>query len=272
VSGSVYQWWVFVHLVGVFGFLIAHGVSVSLSFRLRKERDPQRVSSLIQLSGSSIRAFYASMFVLLLGGVVAGFLGNWWHLSQFWLWGAVVILVVTSLGMSAMARPYYRRVGLVARAMAGGSTAVTEDQFDAILRSRRPYSIAAMGFVALGAILYLMLFKPTFGTTAPAPGGGQGVSTALHVTAKGIAFDTQTLRAPDGKAFTIVFDNQDSEVHNVAVYANESATKVLFRGGLFNGPKTMTYHVKALPAGTYFFRCDAHPQKMTGTFEVGGTG
>jgi plastocyanin len=270
----VYQWWVFVHLVGVFGFLIAHGVSVSVTFRLRKERDPHRVSSLIQLSGSSIRGFYASMFVLLLGGVVAGFLGDWWHLSQIWLWGAVVILVVTSLGMSAMARPYYRRVGLVARAMAGGSTAVTEEQFDSILRSRRPYSIATMGFVALAAILYLMLFKPTysFRTTPARPPGVPSASTTLHVTAKGIAFDTDRLTAPAGKAFTIVFDNQDSEVHNVAVYTNSSAAKVLFRGGLFNGPKTMTYHVKPLPAGTYFFRCDVHPEKMTGTFEVGGTG
>src|ERR1700693_3134549 len=139
----MYRWWVFVHLVGVFGFLVAHGVSVSVTFRLRKERDPRRAGELQELSGSSIRAFYASMGVLLVGGVVAGFLGHLW--SQGWIWAALGVLVLTSLAMVFMARPFYRRVGFVARAMAGGSTAVSPQQFDAILRSRRPWSIAAIG-------------------------------------------------------------------------------------------------------------------------------
>src|SRR6266568_5118009 len=30
-----YRWWVFIHLAGVFGFLLAHGASVSALFRLR---------------------------------------------------------------------------------------------------------------------------------------------------------------------------------------------------------------------------------------------
>src|SRR5947209_1968551 len=55
---SVYNAWVFIHLAGVFGFLLAHGVSVSVLFRLQKERNPERVNDLIALSGSSIRMFY----------------------------------------------------------------------------------------------------------------------------------------------------------------------------------------------------------------------
>ena len=49
--------------------------------------------------------------------------------------------------MYAMARPYYRRVGFVARAMAEGSQAVTAEQFDEILRSPRPVSVAAIGMI-----------------------------------------------------------------------------------------------------------------------------
>jgi plastocyanin len=266
----VYQWWVFVHLVGVFGFLIAHGVSIAITFRLRKERDPRRVSDLLQLSGSTIRVFYASLFVLLLGGVTAGFLQDWW--SQGWIWAALGVLIVASLTMLLMARPYYRRVGLVARAMAGGSSAVTPEQFDRVLQSSRPVWIMAIGLGALALILYLMVLKPTFGFgTAPAPtpvetrsGGGP----TLQISSKDLAFDTNKLSVHGGAPFSIVFDNQDRGIpHNVAIYTDSSAATPLFVGGRVDGRKTATYRVRALPGGAYFFRCDFHHQ-MNGIFIV----
>ena len=93
--------------------------------------------------------------------------------------------------------------------------------------------------------------------------------TSLVVTAKGVHFDKSCLAAPAGKPFTITFTNTDSGVpHNVAVYTNSSGTTNLFRGSIVTGPKTATYHVPALKAGTYYFRCDVHPQAMNGTFVV----
>jgi plastocyanin len=260
----VYQWWVIVHLVGVFGFLIAHGVSIAITFRLRKERDPRRVADLLELSGSTIRVFYVSLFVLLLGGVIAGFLQDWW--SQGWIWAALLVLILASLSMFFMARPYYRRVGLVARAKAEGETAVTDEQLDQVLRSSPSTWVMAIGAVALAVILYLMLFKPTFGfsnTPAAAPPG------AVVITAHQLAFNQKTVDAPAGKAFDIQFDNQATGIpHNVSVYTDSSAKTALFTGPIVTGPKTVTYHVKALDPGSYFFRCDVHPTQMTGTLVV----
>ncbi len=259
----MYQWWVFVHLVGVFGFLLSHGVSVMVTFRLRKERDPGRITHLLEVSGTSIKGFYWSLAVLLVGGVVAGFLGHWW--GQGWIWAAIATLVIVSLAMYAMARPYYRRVGLVARAMAGGSQAVTDAQLDQILRGSRPNTVAAIGMVGLGFILYLMLFKPTFGfgSTTAATGPNQ-----VKVVAKGIAFTTKTIAAPASQPFDLIFDNQDGGVpHNVAIYTDSSAATPLFVGTIVTGPRVTTYHVPALQPGTYFFRCDVHHQ-MTGTVTV----
>jgi uncharacterized membrane protein len=153
-----YQWWVFLHIVGVFGFLLAHGVSVGVAFRLRRERDPHRINALLELSGSSIVLFNVSSIVLLIAGVVAGFLGHWW--GQGWIWTALGILLATSVAMSVLARPFYKRIRLVAEALASGSQAVTEEQFAAVLRSPRPLVIAGVGFAALLVILWLMMFKP----------------------------------------------------------------------------------------------------------------
>lgn len=115
---------------------------------------------------------------------------------------------------------------------------------------------------------------PVAATQAGGGGGGSGGAcapsgTTVTVSAKSLAFDASCLAAPAGQAFTISFDNKDSGVpHNVAIFTNSSATKALFTGAVITGPKTVTYHVPALQAGTYYFRCNVHPTTMHGTFVV----
>jgi plastocyanin len=267
----VYQWWVLVHLVGVFAFLASHGVSMMITFRLQKERDPHHVASLLRLSSSTISVFYVSLGVLLAGGVVAAFLGNLW--SYGWIWGALVILIVVSLAMYGMARPYYRRVRFVTAAIVEGSHAVTPEQYDSILGSSRPMTIAGIGLVGLVAILYLMLFKPTLGLSPSQPVATSGAATSISSGARGatvsltateLAFSTDHLSVPSGKRFTMSFDNRATGVsHNVAILT--SGGKVVFRGSLVAGPKQVTYQVPVLKAGEYRFLCEVHPQQMTGT-------
>jgi plastocyanin len=262
----MYKWWVLLHLVGVFTFLLAHGVSVGVLFRLRKERQPAKVATLLELSGTSVRGFYVGLVVLLVGGFAAVAAGHLW--GQAWIWVSVGVLVLASIAMTSMATPYYRRVGFVARAMEGGSEAVTPEQFDEVLKDNRSGSVAGIGFVALGLILYMMVMKPTFGLggsgAAPPPPSGCAPARTIHVQASGLKFDTDCLAAPADTPFTIVFDNQDPDQHNVAIY--DGSTN-LFRGAIFGGPKTETYSVPALPAGTYKFQCDVHTF-MNGTFKV----
>ena len=91
-----------------------------------------------------------------------------------------------------------------------------------------------------------------------------------QIAAKGTAFDKDCLSEPSNKAFTLTFDNQDVGVlHNVVFFKGKDATApVAFRGALFQGPATQKYQVPALPAGRYFFHCDAHQTAMTGTLVV----
>ena len=97
--------------------------------------------------------------------------------------------------------------------------------------------------------------------------------TSLQIAAKNIHFDKSCLAAPAGQAFSVAFDNQDTNVpHNVEIYTSKAATQRL--GGAtgatdtVTGPATTTYQVSALKAGTYYFQCDVHPSAMFGTFVV----
>ena len=103
-------------------------------------------------------------------------------------------------------------------------------------------------------------------TEAPAACAPQG--NALAITAEGTAFNVGCLAAPAGQAFTIAMENKDSVAHNLAILASHEAEDVLFRGDIFQGPKSTMYEVSALSPGTYAFHCEVHPATMKGTFVV----
>jgi cupredoxin-like protein len=93
--------------------------------------------------------------------------------------------------------------------------------------------------------------------------------TALSIIAFDGKFDKKCLAAPANQVLTIDFKNLDRGLpHNVAIYRDQKAEKVLFKGDLVPGPGLSSYSVPALPAGRWFFRCDPHPD-MNGTFSVG---
>jgi plastocyanin len=86
------------------------------------------------------------------------------------------------------------------------------------------------------------------------------------IVAKDMTFAPSTVELVAGKNVTIHFDNKDNAPHNVAIYQDSSASKKLSVGEIVTGAKTDQV-VPALAAGTYFFRCDVHPN-MTGTIVV----
>ncbi len=265
-----YEWWVFLHVAGAVAFLTAHGVSVAVALRLRQERDPARVAGLLDLSARTVPWFYISYGILLAGGIIAGFDGDWWGYG--WIWAAIAALVIITLAMIFMARPYYQRVRFISRAMAEGSQAVTAEQYDGVLRSRRPLTITWIGVVGLLFILYLMILKPTLGMAPgpepePVPTAAQ-TGPVVSITADNLRFTTTTLTVSAGTSFRLRFVNDEVVPHNVAIYADASARRSLFVGRTFTGNRPVTYTVPAIPAGAYFFRCDVHPTTMTGTLKA----
>jgi plastocyanin/uncharacterized membrane protein len=264
----VHRWWVFLHVAGVFAFLMAHGVSAYVTFQLPRERDPARVSQLLELSASSVGVMWNAIGVLLLGGILAGFTGHFW--GQAWIWVAIGVFVLLVVAMYTMATTWAKRLRTISAAMVEGTEAVSRAQFDEILRSRRPYTISGIGFVGLLVILWLMIFKPTFGLGGdPCQDERIVARTALILCASNDqSFDTEILRMSAGASQGLAFLNEDEGVpHNIAIYTDDAAGESLFVGETIVGPRSVTYDVPALDPGEYYFRCDVHPV-MDGTLEV----
>ena len=134
-----------------------------------------------------------------------------------------------------------------------------------------------------GAILILTPAFATMlgacGATAEESGGpdASGGSTGATVTVSGgtveigaddLEFDASVIEAPAGEPFTIVFTNNETEPHNVAVFVSEGGESIV-AGNIIGQGETDEVEVEALEAGTYYFRCDVHPE-MEGSIVVEG--
>jgi plastocyanin len=101
-------------------------------------------------------------------------------------------------------------------------------------------------------------------------GGAPGAATEVTVVAQNLRFDPTRITVPAGVEVTITQDNRDAGVlHNIAIYTNPTAQSSIFVGDLHTGPSVDDY-VFTSPStpGEYFFRCDVHPDTMTGAFIV----
>ena len=112
--------------------------------------------------------------------------------------------------------------------------------------------------LAIGAAIVVGCGSSNAGAPAPsAPAGG------AVITANASAFDRDRVDVPAGRPFALLFQNREGAPHNVTILP-PGGSEPLFTGEVFSGPASRTYQIPALPAGTYSFRCDVHPQ-MTGT-------
>ncbi len=107
----------------------------------------------------------------------------------------------------------------------------------------------------------------TVGAAGTSARGG-GEESTIQLSAKDVQFDKNSIAVQKGSRVVIEFTNNDPAPHNFAAYISEAATENIFVGEIITGPKTVRYKFKApSESGTYFFRCDVHPD-MNGQLVV----
>jgi hypothetical protein len=162
---SWYPWIVLLHIVGAFVFVASHGVSIFMAIQISRERDRSRITALLDLSSASMAALYVGLLLVLVGGIWAGILGDWFKFG--WIWLALGILVAVAVAMYVIATPFFKtlRAAAGARTPDGSNDANPPTPLDdaevAALAARTPVNaLAGIGFSGLLIILWLMVVKP----------------------------------------------------------------------------------------------------------------
>lgn len=159
-----HPWLMLLHVGAGFGFAMAHGVSAFTTLKLRGERDPARVTALLDLSKYSLPISDLAILVLLVSGIVAGFVGDDW--GHAWIWASIGVLVLLFVYMSLRGVKHHDAIRH-ALGMAGfydkkGAPLPEADPaaLASALDSPRGLELAAVGGIGLLVILWLMVVKP----------------------------------------------------------------------------------------------------------------
>lgn len=144
----MYQWIVFIHIASVMGLLLVHPVTVA--FHLKEERDQTRIRELLEVSSRASALRWIFFGLVIVSGAVLGLMGSFWGTT--WIWAALVIFVLIGVVMNRYGGRTIDRI------------ADTRDdaEMEKLLSHFRPWILAVTGTGGLLAVLYLMLFKPTF--------------------------------------------------------------------------------------------------------------
>jgi hypothetical protein len=158
----MYQWMVFLHILGALVLFMAHGASAVMAFRLRQERNPERIRTLLDFSAAALPVMYLGLLMLLVGGIAAGVIGRWW--AQGWIGTALLLVIVLVVWMGLNAQRQYGRlrkaVGITYRGVPGMSPPASAEEIVKMAQATNPLllTVGSVGITAV--ILWLMIFKP----------------------------------------------------------------------------------------------------------------
>jgi hypothetical protein len=156
---SLYPYWVVLHILAAASFLLAHGVSMFALYRLRSlDLDRARIVDTIAFSGLTSKPMYASLIVLTVAGFVAGYQGAW--LDDWWIWIAVAVLIATTVLMTLIAKPYFKRISGACALRPSGVPRTSDEELSELVRSSKAHLISGIGVGGLAIIIWLMVTKP----------------------------------------------------------------------------------------------------------------
>lgn len=161
----MHKWLVLLHVFGVMGLMLAHGGTTAMTLLLKRQRDPEGMRALLDISSRSGSMLGVTLLVMLGSGIAAGFTGHWW--GEGWIWAALAILIGITAVMAWSSRAQYHRLRKVlgmpyleGNKELPGLPAASEVEIYAVQATLRPGPVAVLGLGGTVIILWLMMFKP----------------------------------------------------------------------------------------------------------------
>ena len=130
-------------------------------------------------------------------------------------------------------------------------------------------SRTVMSGLVIGGLLMVAggLAAAAAGQREVEPHGEHAGRKGVSITARNVAFNRSEFELNAEQPAVVSFDNAEPQPHNVAIYTNEDFATPVWQGDVIVGPEKIEYRFTAPKKGTYYFRCDIHPN-MKGTVHV----
>jgi hypothetical protein len=158
----MYQWMVFLHILGALVMFMGHGASAVMAFQIKRERSPERIRALLDFSAAALPAMYLGLLMLLVGGIAAGSMGGWWR--QGWIGTALVLVIILVVWMGLNAerqyKPLRKAVGITYRGKPGMSPPASTEEVIRMAQATTPLRLIVGSVGIIAVILWLMIFKP----------------------------------------------------------------------------------------------------------------
>ena len=159
------RWLVFVHVLAVITFFLAHGTSAAMTFQIRKETEFARIRALLDLSWSTMILMGVSFLIMGLTGIILPFMIHIWNRGYIWL--SIVLMLFVFIYMAMFNETHYKKlrrlVGLPY--MKGNKNLPAEppsspEEVSALLKKTSASSMVVVGYIVPAIVLWLMIFKP----------------------------------------------------------------------------------------------------------------
>ena len=162
---ALIPWLVFLHTLSALTFFLAHGASIAMAFKIRKETDFARIRAMLDLSGSTIGVMFIAFLAMGLTGLVMPFILKIWN--KGWIWISIVLMIGVVLQMGFMNEKRYKILRkLVGLPYMQGSKEfpaeppASQSEVEAHLKKLNMHELVTVGYVIPMIVLWLMVFKP----------------------------------------------------------------------------------------------------------------
>ncbi len=162
----LYQLTVFLHVIAVLGYLLAHGVSAAVSYAIKKERDVNRIRALLDISEKSYPSMFLTLLAIIVFGLITAFLNmTWWGFG--WIWLSIVVLVAIIVQMAvygAAAFGEIRKAAGIPYRVKGkpfpAEPAKSDEEVFIATAKVNPALLLIVGYGGFAVIAWLMIVKP----------------------------------------------------------------------------------------------------------------
>lgn len=165
MAAVLIRWLIFLHVLAALTFYMAHGTSVAMAFKIRKETDFARIRAMLDLSWSTMVIMGVSFLIMGLTGLILPFMIHIWN--KVWIWASIVLMLFVFVYMAMFNETSFKKlrrlVGLpymIRSKEMPAEAPSSPEEVAALLNKTNVTGLVVAGYVIPAIVLWLMVFKP----------------------------------------------------------------------------------------------------------------